>query len=581
MLKSIKYSVTFPDDGNTYSGDYSFTEGVTVVTGRNGTGKSFLLEMYRYLLFGSEALRGEAADYKTLKVEGVVAIAGRDYTVRRSAKEEVVLDGSQPLASGTTAVNAKLKKLLGFGLKVFDIACACTQGEVEALTKMRATERKKMVDSVVGLTAIEALEKWTATEATNLRREARAIEEGLVAPAAPVEPKDYRPSAELRPALDDTEQRIKRFYTLKGIAAPTAPVRPQPPAIRDHPEEHEAERLRVEQKRSTLARVLASMPEPRYTAVQIEASQAYHNYVRAKAAWDRDHVECPACHLQFVPDESAHHVPPTPVAEPAVLVPERELATATQALDQAEQRAATVAELEALPTMEDRSAELRAHRQWLTEMKVYEAAQASYERLLVGYEAAKAELAAMGDVEAETTQLRAAYHAAIAHEAALASYKVQADAYNQALARIEERETRADGFSKATKALKRSRQKVKSHLIPSLERAASTYLTTMTNGERNTIQIDEDFELTVDGKAVHKLEGSGKAIANLAVRIGLGQVLTHRVFPVFLGDEVDAALDKFRAEGTVDTLKGLSQRIKQVMLVTHKDLAADTVIALG
>lgn len=581
MLKSIKYSVTFPDDGQTYSGDYTFTEGVTVVTGRNGTGKSFLLEMYRYLLFGSEALRGEAADYKTLKVEGVVAIAGRDYTVRRSAKEELVLDGTAPLASGTTAVNAKLKKLLGFGLKVFDIACACTQGEIEALTKMRATERKKMVDSVVGLTAIEALEKWTATEATNLRREARAIEEGLVAPAAPVEPAGYRPAAELKPALADTEQRIKRFYTLKGIAAPTVPVPPVDPGVDAYVVNHEADRAEVERRRQQLLAELRAYPEPEYSAADAEASQRYHDYVRAKAHWERDHVECPACHLQFVPDQSADRVPPLPVALPPVLVPEGKIAAALRAAEGVAQRQALLAELDALPVLTDRSAELRARQAYEQELVLYERRLADAEVAAELHRAAQAELATLGDVEGEVAELRASYHAAVAYEAALASYQVQAQAYNEALARIAERETRADGFGKATKALKRSRQKVKSYLIPSLERAASAYLATMTNGERTTIQIDEDFELTVDGKAVHKLEGSGKAIANLAVRIGLGQVLTHRVFPVFLGDEVDAALDKFRAEGTVDTLKGLSERIKQVMLVTHKDLAADTVIALG
>ena len=43
------------------------------------------------------------------------------------------------------------------------------------------------------------------------------------------------------------------------------------------------------------------------------------------------------------------------------------------------------------------------------------------------------------------------------------------------------------------------------------------------------------------------LSGSGKACANLALRIGLGQVLTNKVVSLFIGDEIDASMDTERA----------------------------------
>ena len=65
------------------------------------------------------------------------------------------------------------------------------------------------------------------------------------------------------------------------------------------------------------------------------------------------------------------------------------------------------------------------------------------------------------------------------------------------------------------------------------------------------------------------------ASMNLAVRIGLGQVLTNKVFSVFMGDEIDAAMDAERAGFTAECLRGLTGTIKQVVLVSHKEHAAD------
>ena len=62
------------------------------------------------------------------------------------------------------------------------------------------------------------------------------------------------------------------------------------------------------------------------------------------------------------------------------------------------------------------------------------------------------------------------------------------------------------------------------------------------------VEVDEDFEILIDGQPINTLSGSGKAVANLAVRIALGQILTNKVFSVFFADEVDAAMDDDRSE---------------------------------
>jgi len=95
------------------------------------------------------------------------------------------------------------------------------------------------------------------------------------------------------------------------------------------------------------------------------------------------------------------------------------------------------------------------------------------------------------------------------------------------------------------------------------------------------ICADEDFAITVDGQPLNTLSGSGKAVACLALRLGLGQVLTHGVFPVFIGDEIDASMDQHRTANTAAMLEALKSRMGQILLVTHKRPEADYLIEVG
>ena len=64
-------------------------------------------------------------------------------------------------------------------------------------------------------------------------------------------------------------------------------------------------------------------------------------------------------------------------------------------------------------------------------------------------------------------------------------------------------------------------------------------------------------------------------MANLAVRIGLGQVLTNKVFSVLMADEIDAAMDEERASATAACIRNLSGNIQQILLVSHKEPDVD------
>lgn len=102
----------------------------------------------------------------------------------------------------------------------------------------------------------------------------------------------------------------------------------------------------------------------------------------------------------------------------------------------------------------------------------------------------------------------------------------------------------------------------------------------MTNGERRYVIVDHDFNITVDGQPLQTLSGSGKSVVNLALRIGMGQVLTSKVLPIFMGDEIDKDMDSDRAASTHETFQNLREYLTQILIVTHKGIEADQVIQL-
>ncbi|CAN5912797.1 hypothetical protein BH23PLA1_BH23PLA1_42790 [soil metagenome] len=157
MLTSLTYSNVFPSTGSTLEGNIQFQKGLGAITGPNEVGKSFIVEMIRFSLFGSAALRGRADDYRKLKAELAFTVKGQAYRVVRSGPNAMLFRGAEEIAVGVRPVNAKIVQILGSGLEVFDVASVCNQGDIEKLGGMRPADRKRMVDSVIGLNVIEQL----------------------------------------------------------------------------------------------------------------------------------------------------------------------------------------------------------------------------------------------------------------------------------------------------------------------------------------------------------------------------------------------------------------------------------------
>lgn len=628
MLKSLDYVVSFPTTGRTFQNRIEFAPGLTAITGRNEAGKTLNLEMISYCLFGKSALRGLASDYKNLTATLALEIRGQDVLIERAKKETLTVDG-EVRAIGAEAINKEIPAMLGFGLDVFNIACAAQQGDLDALTKMRPTERRQMVDRLVGLDLLEGIEKDCRSEAKTHRAVAESILLNLVQPQEPVQPEGYRPSEELAAELAVIEEHERERQRLSLIPQPVEPVEPTTPAFTDVEalEAHEAERQKALQVQAQLQGRLASLPEPTvsrgqlakavdyqeyqqecarrgprpdYTAEQLEAFQRFYDLQRQAG----DTVHCPKCEHEFVPTapdldlDAFHALAHPPITEGELTTQFRRLQLWDQPLDDVEavvlpdlqkeilahacatDRTAILDQLRDLVIPADRAGDLRAARDFASQRAVYDERRARFDADMATFRDARARLGAMDDRSAEVTAAHGRISQARTFESELVRYNTELEHWQSGQERSRAERELAEGFARGSQSLLATRTRVKQELAPELSRAASTLLSAMTAGERRAVDVDEDFNILVDGQPLQTLSGSGKSVVNLALRIGLGQVLTSKVLPIFLGDEIDKDMDQLRAGSTHETMQNLRAYLKQIILVTHKEIDADNVLSL-
>lgn len=681
MLKKLDYSVTFPKTNRTLSEAVQFQGGFGAITGPNESGKSMIVEMVRFCLFGSAALRGRSEDYKTLKASLEFEIKGKEYKVERTSTKATLSTGGEIVTVGIKPVGFKIASLLGFGLDVFDMSCVANQDKLTELGDMQPTDRRRRVDSVIGVAVLDDLSKMANDEANTFKRTADELANTAREPTAPVRPDDYQPTAKLIEARDKMEEIRSQADQLRGWlaiekkepATPSTTVSMNTSAIQELLDQQSERRVQRQSLEAELARI---PPAANITLEEIEADEArareldrykarrqFLTYNR-KVEWDQAHIDklwddlkirarwleyqslkkqhdglvaqgehtCPSCqhhwpvageavsqlhqqieameiggvpreiHLNgLTPElvdgyqrqldawkrveeewETVHSLAPD--AAPEVTMTTQDRIRHRMGLEGKARRAELTAQIEALKPADkepDYAGMLRDRQQ-------YEAQLAVYGAQLEEFEAWKKERGqkmlqlAMLDVDLQGyPDLIQALDRARAYEHMLEVFQQQMDDYNRLAGQIAAYRADAEDWRKVKDALQILRSKVKQYLVPSLNRVASSLIYHMTGGQRQAIVVDEDFNITVDGQEINTLSGSGKAVANLALRIGLGQVLTNNIFSLFMGDEIDASMDKVRAENTASVLRTLASKVSQLLLVSHKYPAADYYIAVG
>jgi len=93
---------------------------------------------------------------------------------------------------------------------------------------MKPAERKRMVDSTIGLGVIDNVARWANDQALEKTREVETIERVCVKPVEPVAPANYRPSSEIQAQIVELTALKSEFDRLQGFLRVERPVPNRP-----------------------------------------------------------------------------------------------------------------------------------------------------------------------------------------------------------------------------------------------------------------------------------------------------------------------------------------------------------------
>lgn len=592
--------------------EIEFQKGLTAIVGKNGGGKSLIQEAIRFALFGTQALRGKLENYdKGLRVLLRLEINGKEYEIDRTLKD-CKFNG----VVGTTWCNKAIEDKLGFGMNVFDMGCCAKQFEITRLGDMKPTERKQAVDKLIGLEGLELLRKDIKQTVSELRGRKEGLEMYCVEPTAPVRNVEAT-SEEIKQKLDMGRKAQQELEEIMYAIAHAGTEEPKMEVAEpEQPVGSLENAVKLKYLKEKLEEVKDAKPLDDETMRQIELSRTWAPYMNfkepklsleqiedAELQWKRydlwintPKAVCPKCGCEFtvsgIEEVSMPLISKADISEasmawlkketlptcekPKVFLEEDKIKELLAQNDKAETKQLTesqIVEIGECASVEDWNKYDEASSRYHKARAVYHARMESWKK---GQEAKKKLTFAVAKANMYNIEsLEAEYRQAVEYETEYKSYEIARRHYEDVKAELETVEKDLESYKAAEEGIMNLKSKIKQYVIPSLQREATRLVSEMTDGELNDVKITDDFEITVNGKELALLSGSEKAVANLAIRLGLGCVLTRKVFNVFMGDEIDESMSEERAERVAESLHRLLGTIDQIILISHKNISAD------
>lgn len=185
--------------------DFTFEEGVTVISGVNGSGKSSLLEACFMGLFGSKILTKDfvLADIifkgaENAKINLSFEHLGREYLIdqafRYSVKSEnassskcVLYANGESIVDQATRTYEEVCALLNMDEEAYRNCAYIRQGEIDVLINARPKDRQRMIDDLLQLGKLEEYRERAGSAKTAVRRLERDAKTSLSGVKAKIE----------------------------------------------------------------------------------------------------------------------------------------------------------------------------------------------------------------------------------------------------------------------------------------------------------------------------------------------------------------------------------------------------------
>jgi exonuclease SbcC len=153
--------------------DLKFRPGVTVFVGRNGSGKSSIIDGITYALYGKHTRsdnqnlvrRGSAGGYASVEF----SVGSRHYLAERKLNKRGKLEGSvlKELADGTQkqlaggerkqfgeSLSDEISKVIGLDYQRMQVAAIIQQGELDAIIDLTPGKLKDLINELIGIDSL-------------------------------------------------------------------------------------------------------------------------------------------------------------------------------------------------------------------------------------------------------------------------------------------------------------------------------------------------------------------------------------------------------------------------------------------
>lgn len=576
---------------------FNFGEGFNLLWGMNEAGKSLVFEALSFALWGSQALRVPVKDMpKGFSITAEFYVSGTLQTIHRTADSAELVG----IATGTTPVNAAVIQLLGFNRQMFEITTLAKQGEIGQLLAMDGTSRRRLLNTAVGLTPLESLEKKYLSDLKLLKAELSNLERMLASePEKPTNSLGILFASQLpimREDLEADQNKLLRHHLVvkqeqalnqaKPSVKLEAVVEPDQPAV--------SWRI-LHETRDELKRIAAVKQS--IQAVQKNYDQragqmsAYVSLEALKTAWI-DHqnwkaveplkrlgtVPCEHCgqRTHVAAERMQQYGKVAECSQPLLTVQQAKLLT------EMEQHLADLKASIADSSVDKLESRLSQHQLLIQQSEKQQKAYTAYQAnaaAWVQYEGMRKALnledlltaEGVATVEAEIEELKtriSEVERSVRITEAYAQYKQQ---LAKQTAFLQQKEKEISDKQMALELVKESTHQIKGLLLPKIVVVASKLVQIMSEDLHTRIEFSPKMDLLVDGKSIQALSGSGQTLVHLSIRLALAKVMSNDSLPMFIGDEIDASMTATRAHLVVEALRDLlNGRIKQVLMISHK-----------
>ena len=614
-----------------------FAPGINVLQGKNSSGKSTVIEMLNYSLFGSIALRSAISTYdKAFEVETVLTINNVIYKINRTTKDSQIYmfdtDSGKYLilATGITPVNEYLKGLLTYDYKIFSLTNFCKQHELLKLTSCSPKELVNLIEVVSGLDSSYKL----LLSLKESRKECKAVIKSLGSTLDNSSSLnlDFQENSDYESLLKENTDVLNNFnrvlqnnyessQTITNLYNTFIKIKNKRNKILSDLEEtnsridseyteaslqdNKESILLYKNTLSSLNRSLSTYNKPDTTYsnsfldVQtqlIEQNKEYEEYIRIKNKLEASKIICPNCEHSFH-FESEDSLEPDQVIEVAPVAP--------------------VLTLREINNLRDWNAKVKDYNSLIEEIRAHEESYTTQlstsfiNDQLSLYETIRQQKSLLEYVDTEYSELLSNLESYVDID----QEDLEVSILNKVNEITNEYETSLEEFNNFKNYLDLKRQYIqqqdviasfqdnlntnKENLLtynllfdvledvkktiqqesfPVLNSVASDILSQITGGERNKVFITDTFKIEVDDNDIDTIEGSGKVIANLALRVALLSTFYKDTFLVCLFDEIDESLHEDRFEYMEESFNKLAEQGYQLILSSHKNYSVDNII---